>query len=160
MAGKLPEQNLQLINPKVIKYMSEILIRKWIIRLTFRTIESLYENFSFYFLLFNVVVDSCPNGYTGSLCSKTCTFPNYGPGCQKRCLCPEQRCHFAKGCTNAEGYSGNSAKTQTCFQFSKSCLRSNLMVIFVTLENMNYTSKENYVRKWRFTWLVSFKVLP
>lgn len=40
----------------------------------------------------------CPVGYYFNNCSKVCSPPSYGDGCQSVCKCPFKDCHFATGC--------------------------------------------------------------
>ena len=39
----------------------------------------------------------CPSGYFGDFCQESWSFPKYGPGCQKVCLCSKQRCNVSSG---------------------------------------------------------------
>ncbi|XP_078341194.1 uncharacterized protein LOC144627612 [Crassostrea virginica] len=40
----------------------------------------------------------CQNGYQGSHCQNKCTYPYYGERCIYKCNCPNQYCHYEKGC--------------------------------------------------------------
>lgn len=48
--------------------------------------------------LLHVNILECPVGYHLNNCSKVCSLPNYGDGCQSVCKCPYKDCHFATGC--------------------------------------------------------------
>lgn len=46
----------------------------------------------------SVFPPECPLGYTGVECIYQCGFPSYGLGCEERCHCPGDLCHFKFGC--------------------------------------------------------------
>ena len=52
----------------------------------------------FTILLSNNFFADCSSGYFGVKCFQSCRFPNYGPGCQRKCNCTERNCNHIKGC--------------------------------------------------------------
>ena len=48
--------------------------------------------------MFIFLVDGCPTGYTGKYCETACSFPRYGYGCQRFCLCSKHLCDVSIGC--------------------------------------------------------------
>lgn len=55
----------------------------------------------------SLYVLECPIGYYFKNCSKKCSVPNYGEGCQSVCQCPDNDCHFANGCSqHVTSYNG------------------------------------------------------
>ena len=50
--------------------------------------------------LLNIILE-CPRGFYDD-CSKKCTPPHYGEGCQSECNCAAgYYCHFADGCSKS-----------------------------------------------------------
>lgn len=61
----------------------------------------------FIFISLSLYVLECPIGYYFMNCSKKCSVPNYGEGCQSVCQCPHNDCHFANGCSqHVTSYNG------------------------------------------------------
>lgn len=47
----------------------------------------------------HILAAVCQAGFTGKYCEEQCKFPNYGYGCQQRCLCPKTSCDLVHGCS-------------------------------------------------------------
>nr|XP_022294781.1 protein draper-like [Crassostrea virginica] len=49
----------------------------------------------------STVNNACPVGYFSPNCSLPCRYPNYGAGCQLKCVCETKNCSHITGCQNS-----------------------------------------------------------
>nr|XP_022295496.1 uncharacterized protein LOC111105473 [Crassostrea virginica] len=49
----------------------------------------------------STVNNACPVGYFSPNCSLPCRYPNYGAGCQLKCVCEIKNCSHITGCQNS-----------------------------------------------------------
>ena len=57
---------------------------------------------------YDVLFVACSAGYSGPDCSIPSSYPNYGVGCQFKCVCGLKICSHILGCQKIIGSSSNA----------------------------------------------------
>ncbi|XP_078341180.1 uncharacterized protein LOC111101475 isoform X2 [Crassostrea virginica] len=78
----------------------------------------------------------CKTGQHGLNCQHKCTYPYYGKRCIYKCNCPNQYCHYERGCL-LPGYTGPFCESQCSYpKFGYGCQ----MLCYCPKQRCNFSS--------------------